>query len=202
MPELTVSEPEARAPGQSQSAIGNRKSEIGLRTQPHSSTARQHQTLVIAGQKRGMDLAEVRRTVGGSLRALSAADASRWIKLFTNRDLPNPPGGKLGPYQRRDRSRDRSRDQSRDRSRERKRPDGEGKDSLCLRATPRIITPDHIEQIGRLMLQYFAGNVLAAQQWFRKTWHVQEPADLLDTEQAGKVIKVLKDMVKRKEGAK
>lgn len=151
------------------------QSAVGLNDRPRSSTKRQHQMLVLAGSNRGMDLAEVRRIVGGSLRALSAVQASEYIKQFTGHDLPNPPGGKRFPYTRRVRGRE--------------------------QRTPRIITADHIEQIGRLMLRYFDNNVVAAQKWFEKNWKVKEPAQLGTIEQAGKVIKVLKDMVKRNGGA-
>lgn len=173
-----------------QPTIDNSASTLGdrLSAAPKSSTARQRSALVLAGKRRGMGLDEVRAMVGGSISVLSAKDASRWLTILTHRDLPNPPGGKPGPYKRRPRRfQSRACEQADNQSRGREPAD-----------TLRVITSDHIEQIGRLMLRYFEGNVSAAQQWFTKTWHVQEPADLLDTERAGKVIAVLKTMVKRR----
>lgn len=167
------------------------QSTIALSDLPRSSTKRQHQVLVLAGEKRGMDLAEVRRLVGGSLTALSAAKASAWIQQLTGRGLPNPPGQKPSPYPRR-----RHRPLPRGERRDRGGSVQEGSRVL------RLITADHIEQIGRLMLRYFDNNVAAASAWFEKNWKCQEPAQLGTIERAGEVIRVLKDMVKRKGSAK
>jgi len=142
-----------------------------LRSTPNSSTAKQHQTLVIAASKKGLDLHELRKMVGGSLRRLSAKECSDWIERLSGDALPNPPGGKPWPYPRRK-----------------------------ARDTFRMVTADHIEQIGRLMLRYFENNQAAAIAWFRKNWKVDSPSDLLSTKDAGEVIRVLKEMVERKEG--
>lgn len=96
-----------------------------LNTKPGSSTPRQRQTLVIAGKRLGFTLNEIRAKVGGSIKELSAADASRWIEEFSRRPLPNPPGKKPRPYGRR------------------------------RTAAARMITDDHCEQIDRLILAYF-----------------------------------------------
>jgi len=155
-----------------------------LREIPRSSTKKQHQTLVLAALKQGLDVHELRKMVGGSLCALSAKECSEWIKHFSGRDLPNPPGGKPWPYQPRRRRVPHSTIDNR---------------QSPIRSVPRMIQQEHIEQIGRLMLRYFEGNVAAASAWFLKTWKVKEPHDLLDTVRAGEVIRALKIMVKRKE---
>ena len=147
-----------------------------LSDKPKSSTGRQRQAIVLAAAKHGLDLAEVRRMVGGSVSALSAAQASQWIEKFSGRELANPPGGKRPPYTRRPRGRE--------------------------RGSPRMITAAHIEQIARLMLDYFDGNMTAAAAWFEKHWDCKEPRDLGTTSKAGTVINVLKIMLKRKAGAK
>jgi hypothetical protein len=169
----------------SQSAIENRQLAIpSLRDTPRSSTKKQHQTLVLAALKHDIDIHELRRMVGGSLCALSAKDCSEWIKHFSGRDLPNPPGGKPWPYRRRRRG----------------HPFGaQGKPERSEGSIPRVITASHEEQIGRLMLRYFEGNVAAASAWFLKNWKVKEPRDLLTTARAGKVIRALKDMLERRE---
>lgn len=170
-----------------QSTIANRKSTIAsLRDTPRSSTAKQHQTLVIAASKHGLELHELRRMVGGSLRILSAQQCSDWIKRFSGRDLPNPPGGKPWPYAPRRHAAPLAKGGHR------------GSRAAAVATVPRMIQQDHIEQIGRLMLRYFEGNVAAASAWFLKNWHVAEPRDLLDTARAGEVIRALKEMVHRK----
>jgi len=158
-----------------------------LRETSNSSTKKQHQVLVMAASTKGLDLHEVRKMVGGSLCALSAKQCSDWIKHFSGRDLPNPPGGKPSPYKRRRRS-----------PSPRGRGQGEGR-ATAVSAVPRMIQQDHIDQIGRLMLRYFEGNIAAASAWFLKNWQVAEPRDLLDAARAGEVIRALKIMVARRE---
>lgn len=96
-----------------------------LNPKPHSSSKSQHQRLVLVAADRGFDLAEVRKMVGGSLRALSAQACSDWIKHFGGGGLAHPPGQKPRPYRR-------------------KRTDA-----------VRVIHTDHVEQINRLGLHYF-----------------------------------------------
>jgi hypothetical protein len=162
---------------------------------PRSSSKKQHQTLVLAALKRGLDVHELRAMVGGSLCALSAKDCSDWIKHFSGRDLPNPPGGKPWPYRRR---RPSPRHRPSPRIHAGGIPPGVNAGALG-RSIPRTIQSDHIEQIGRLMLRYFEGNLAAASAWFLKNWKVKEPRDLLTTARAGEVIRALKDMVARRE---
>ncbi len=173
------------------STIDNRQSTIAsLRDTPRSSSKKQHQTLVLAALKHGLDLHELRAMVGGSLCALSAKGCSDWIKRFSGRDLPNPPGGKPWPYKPRHRPS----------SRIHAGGISPGVNAGALdRPIPRVIQQDHIDQIGRLMLRYFEGNVAAASAWFLKNWKVKEPRDLLTSARAGEVIRALKEMVERRE---
>ena len=167
------------------STIDNRQSTIpALRSTPNSSTAKQHQTLVIAASHKGLDLHEVRKMVGGSLRRLSAKECSEWIERFSGKGLPHPPGAAPPAYPRRRRSR--SADQSRDRK---------GVD----RPVPRMILTPYVDQIGRLMLRYFENNPAAAIAWFRKHWKCDNPRELGTTERAGQVIAALNRMLGRKD---
>lgn len=76
-------------------ATGHRRTGPTLNTKPGSSSKRQHQVLVIAGLRAGFDLvADIRSLVGGSIRKLSVAECSDWIKHFSGVDLANPPGQK------------------------------------------------------------------------------------------------------------
>jgi len=191
-------------PQLAQSTIEKRQSKIpSLRDIPRSSTKKQHQTLVLAALNHGLDVHELRKMVGGSLCALSAKDCSDWIKHFSGRDLPNPPGGKPWPYDKRRRPSARGRPSPRNTRAPAFMRGGEippGVNAGVLgRSISRMIQQEHIDQIGRLMLRYFEGNVAAASAWFLKTWKVVEPCDLLDTVRAGEVIRALKIMVKRKE---
>ena len=152
-----------------------------LNPKPGSSTKRQHQTLVIAGRRRGLELAETRKIVGGSITRLSAAEASEWIEHFTGHGLPNPPGQKPGPYKG-------------------KRP---------APGTVRMITEDQADQIVRLGIAYFGeAHLLIA--WLVKNFkidavmargqrgHRAVVRQLGTAKRAGEVIRVLKEMVARK----
>lgn len=152
-----------------------------LNPRPGSSTKRQHRALVIAGRRLGFDLADVRKTVGGSLCKLSAAEASLWIGHFTGRDLANPPGQKPGAYKG-------------------KRP---------APGTVRMITDDQVEQIVRLGVEYF-GEAHMLISWLVKNFKIDSTAargqrghraivrHLGTAKRAGEVIRVLKEMVQRK----
>jgi len=141
-----------------------------LRTFPGTSSAAQRKKLAIAAKRKGIEIYELRGLVGCHLHDLSSAAASDWITRLSGDDLPNPPGGKPWPYARRK-----------------------------TRDTVRMVTADHMEQIGRLMLRYFENNTAAAVAWFRKNWKCDEPRELGTTERAGEVIAVLKKMLQRKE---
>ena len=152
-----------------------------LRATPNSSTNFQHQTLVIAASKKGIDLHELRKMVGGSLRRLSAADCSAWITRLSGRGLPNPPGAAPPIYSRR------------------RRPAPTAYGLQPTVSPPRMIQVSHIEQIGALMLRYFGGNPAAASAWFKKNWKCAEPCELGTTKRAGQVIAALKRMLARKD---
>lgn len=141
-----------------------------LNTRPGSSTAKQHQTLVVAARRRGLELPEIRRTVGGSIRKLSSAEASDWIKRFSGSDLPNPPGRKPSAYA-----------------------------AKKTTGAVRMITVDQVDQIERLMLEYFDYDRPLTQAWLRKNFKVDTVRDLATAQRGGQVIVVLKKMHARRE---
>lgn len=143
-----------------------------LNTKPGSSSKRQHQVLVMAGRRQGFDLAEIRKTVGGSIRRLSAAECSTWIEHFSGNGLPNPPGQKPSPY----------------------------KGKRRTDAT-RIITNDQVEQIDRLGREFFDEH-RAFCTWLAKDFKVDDVRQLATAWRAGQVIRVLKDMLARRERAR
>ncbi len=161
-----------------------------LNTRPGSSTAKQHQVLVMVAMDKGFNLAETRRMVGGSIRRLSAQEASDWIRRFSGRELPNPPGQAPRPYRR-------------------KRSPGEPR--ACPAGVPaaraardqatsvRMVAAEHVEQIERLGLQYFDGDAEQFRAWLRKYHKVNDPRELATAARATNVIRVLKDMLTRKE---
>jgi hypothetical protein len=64
-----------------------------------------------------------------------------------------------------------------------------------------MIAPDHVEQIERLMREYFEGDNEAAVAWLTTNFKVSKARDLLTAQRAGQVIRVLKDMHdRRREG--
>jgi hypothetical protein len=77
-------------------------------------------------------------------------------------ELPNPPGEKPRPYARKNRT-----------------------------GATRMITPDHEEQITRLLGEYFT-DLAAGLAWLRKDFDAKCPRDLLTAARAGQVIHVLK----------
>lgn len=145
-----------------------------LNDKPMSSTALQHQTLVIAGNRKGFDLGDIRKMVGGSLRKLSARQASEWITVLSGKGLPNKPG--QAP-----------------RSAYRKRhTDG----------ATKIISAAQIDQIARLSVEYFINAGYedpqqAAAEWLLKDFKVDHPRELATAERAGQVIAALKEMQAR-----
>ena len=141
-----------------------------LNSKPGSSTAKQRSTLVIAGRRRGLELAEIRRMVGGSISRLSRAQASEWIKTLSGRDLPNPPGQAPGGY------------------------GGKRKD----KGVARMRHPDVVEQIRRLMLWYFDGDEDHAADWLETNFGVRDPEDIDTADRAAKVSWVLKEMHERR----
>ncbi len=143
-----------------------------LNAKPNSSTKRQHQVLVTAGRRKGFDLAEIRRMVGGSLCGLSAAEASKWIEQFTGRPLSNPPGCKPPPYK--------------------------GKPTPGI---TRMISDDQCQQIVRLATCYFDGDEGAARAWLQKNFGGADPRKVqpaATAKRGGEIIAVLKGMIKRR----
>lgn len=143
---------------------------IGLRTKPGTSTKDQHRTLAIEAKRRGIDLDAIRETCGGSIRSLSVSACSDLIRRISGRGLPNAPGCKPAPYRRR------------------RRPT----------SATRMIATDHAEQIERLLLKHF-GDADAGSAWLQKDFEARTPRDLLTARRAGQVIRVLKDMIARRE---
>ncbi|MEK6798001.1 MAG: hypothetical protein AABZ12_03470 [Planctomycetota bacterium] len=157
-----------------QSPITDRQSTTvppSLNVKPGSSTAKQHSSLVCAALRHGVDVHELRRMVGGSIRQLSARQCSDWIKRFSGRDLPHPPGKKPSLYAGR----------------------------RATPGVSRMITDDQCAQISRLALDYFHNHGAAAREWLRKNFGVLDPRDLLTAKRGGEVIVVLKGMIQRRE---
>ena len=147
-----------------------------LNTKPFSSSKKAHTLLVVTGRKKGLDLAEIRRMVGGSVRRLSAKACSDWITRLTGKGLPNPPGEKPKAYK--------------------GRP---------APGVTRMISDDQVEQIARLAADYFSDPSRAreeadkaAKDWLRKNFKVGGPRDLGTAKRGGEVIAVLKGMLARK----
>ena len=169
---------EGKARGKRQEATRQRgphprpsASSAALSTKPGSSTKLQHQTLAIVARRAGLDIHEVRKMVGGSLRRLSVAKCSAWIERLGGGKLPNPPGRKPGAYA------------------------GKKREPGVI----RIIHPEHIEEIRRLGLWIFAPSAARFYAWLYKNFKVNSIEDLATAERAGQVIRVLKGMLKRKE---
>jgi hypothetical protein len=155
-----------------------------LNDKPNSSSKKQHSRLVIVAARKGVDLPELRRMVGGSLRRLSALQCSLWIESFSGQGLPNPPGQKPSVYSRKQHRTNQSRDR-------------EG----AVRSPVRMILADHIDQIERLGLAYFAGDRPAFDAWLLKYHHVSHPREFATAAKATAIINVLKEMHTRKEAA-
>ncbi len=139
-----------------------------LRTAIGTSTPCQRKMLVLTARKQGISLDQLRDYVGGSLRQLSAKEASDWINRLGGGELPHQPGRKPAPYAGR-----------------RRRTDA-----------VRMICDDHVEQIERLMDEYFDSQGQSTA-WLQKNFDANKPRDLLTAIRAGHVIRVLKDMLAR-----
>lgn len=96
-----------------------------LSRQPKTSTIQQRKAIIALGRKWDQSIDDLRQIAGGSLRALSAQQASDLITRLGGGDLPNEPGRKPRPYGRR-----------------------------TTDAT-RMIHQDHVEQIERLLRECF-----------------------------------------------
>ena len=140
-----------------------------LNPKPGSSSKAQHRTLILAARSQGIDTSELRSLVGGSIRKLSVATCSDWIKRFGGGDLANPPGQKPGAYAGKKRT-----------------------------GTVRLISADQIDQITRLALEYFDAKPGFAVDWLFKNFKVTEVRQLATAQRAGEVIAVLKQMHARR----
>ena len=143
-----------------------------LATKPGSSTAKQRQVLHQLKRRHGWSDTDLHEVIGASSTTmLSAAEASECIQRIGGARLPNPPG-------------------------EKPRPSGRKRTS----GVTRMITPDHEEQIERLLVEYF-GDRGKGWAWLEKNFDAVCPRDLLTAVRAGQVIHVLKDMIGRGDAA-
>lgn len=118
---------------------------------------------------KGLDCDEVKALRGiASLKDLSRAQASDLIKELGGGALPNPPGGK-SPARRR------------------------GKPGVT-----RMIAPDMIKQIDRMMAEYFDNDWEKGYAWLKKNFKVDGIHKLATAARAGQVIAVLKEMLERR----
>jgi len=137
-----------------------------LDTRRATITSGQQRRLFVIARDRGMDLDQLREAIGGSISRLSAAQASEHIERLSGEPLPNPPG----------------------QAPKRKAAPAEG--------VTRMITPEHIEQIERLLKEAFA-NRDAGMAWLSKDFKVDQIRGLATAERAGQVIRVLKEITAR-----
>ena len=144
-----------------------------LRTQPESSTARQRQVLHQLKRRHGWTDDELHHAIGAdSTTRLSASQASECIRRLGGGKLANPPGQKPAPYAGRRKTTD----------------------------ATRMITPDHEEQIERTLCEHF-GDLPTGLAWLARDFDAKQPRDLLTAKRAGQVIRVLKDMLSRRDAA-
>lgn len=139
-----------------------------LNTKPGSSTPKQRSRLVVAGRRKGFDLDKIREMVGGSVKQLSALQACEFIERFGGGELSNPPGQK---------PRDDSRPQP---------------------GVTRMRTADQVEQITRMLAEYFDGDHGRAANWLHANFGVRDPEKIATRQRAGQIIRVLKTMTARK----
>lgn len=143
-----------------------------LHTEPGSSTPKQRQRLHQLKRRHGWTDEDLHEAIGKvSTKLLSSAEASALIRRLGGGKLPYPPGEKPAPYAGR-------------------------------RSTPgatRMIADGHVEQIQRLLSWRFDGDAEAAAAWLHKNFDVTHPRDLLTARRAGQVIRVLKDMIARRD---
>lgn len=140
-----------------------------LKTAPGSSTTAQHKRLYIAARDRGLSRDQLKDMLGAeSLKELSAHSASEAITKLTGDELPNPPGEKPSTYPR-----------------------------CKTPGATRIISPDQVQQIHRLAMEYFNEQGEAAKAWLIKNFKVDDASKLATAQRAGEVIGVLKAMIER-----
>ena len=141
-----------------------------LNAKARSSTPKQRQRLHQLKRRLRWTDDELHEAIGvKSTTLLSAAQASEYIRRLGGGDLPYPPGQKPSPYA------------------------GKRKTTDAV----RMISPDHVEHIERLLGECFDDQA-AGLAWLEKDFKVKHPRDLLTAKRAGQVIRVLKDMIKRR----
>jgi len=122
-------------------------------------------------RRHGWSDGELHDAIGAtSTTRLSAAQASTCIRRLSGTELANPPGQKPAPFAGKPRRTD----------------------------ATRMITPDHEEQITRLLGEYFSDQA-AGLAWLRKDFDANTPRDLLTAKRAGQAIHVLKGMIARRD---
>ena len=144
---------------------------------PRSISHDQRRRLFGLAKRRGMSTDGLRAaTPDGSIGALSRAEASRLIAELGGAPLANPPG-QAPPTK--------------------KHRPAEG----CV----RMITSEHVGQIARLLDDYFGRNMpTRGYDWLQKNWskngvQVKTLRDLGTARRAGQVIRVLREMIERRE---
>ena len=143
---------------------------VVLNSEPGSSTAKQRQILHQIKRRHGWSDDDLHDAIGAaSTTVLSAAQASACIGRLGGMKLANPPGQKPSPYPYHSRA----------------------------SGAVRMVHADHIEQIERLLAEYF-GDEAAGRAWLEKDFKVKHPKDLLTAKVAGNVIRVLKGMINRR----
>ena len=141
-----------------------------LRKQPGTSTPGQRQKLHMLKRRRKMSAEQFHDVLGvDSCTKLSSAEASDWIKRLGGGELANPPGKKPPAY---------------------KGKRGTG--------ATRMISPEQIEQIDRLAMEYFDGDTVRARRWLKTNFKVDETRELATAKRGGEVIAVLKGMHNRR----
>jgi len=122
-------------------------------------------------RKRNWSDDELHAAVGvDSVTDLSAKEASQHIDRLGGGGLANPPGQKPSPY-----------------SGSKRQP-----------GVTRMITNDHVTHIHRLLDVYF-GNRDKAASWLSTNFDASHIRDLATAARAGQVIRVLREMIQRKE---
>jgi hypothetical protein len=137
-----------------------------MNDRPGSITPRQKQSLIMAAKAQGLDVDALRdMTPQRSLRKLSSAEASAMLARF-GRDMPAPPGKAPAPY--------------------------------AGRPAPgvhRMITPEHVQHIERLMRDVWPGDPESAERWLYRRFGVSHVRGLETPTNAGLAIGALKQML-------
>ena len=137
----------------------------GLSTHPGSSTPKQRMMLHRIKRHKGWTDDQLHDAIGEqSTTHLSCLQASRLIDSLGHVPLPNEPGQKPRPYARKKE-----------------------------RGVIRMITADQVDQITRLMCQYF-DTEQAGYAWLRKNFKVDCASRIGTAWRAGQIIHVLKEM--------